>query len=201
MTDERVAEELLAFFKALADPNRLKIVGLLARQSFSGEQLAAMLGIGESTASHHLAKLVEAGLVSARAQGYYSIYELQTEAISAKAQRLLSRSELPQLADDVNLEAFDQKVLANFTDAEGRITRFPGQQNKFVVLLRHVLKAFEPGVRYPEKEVNQVLLRFNPDTARLRRGLIEYRLMAREGGGGAYWRIDPEAGGVIAASA
>jgi biotin operon repressor len=201
MTDERVADELLEFFKALADPNRLKIVGLLARQSYTGEQLAAMLGIGESTVSHHLARLVEAGLVSARAQSYYSIYALQTDAIRAKAQRLLSRSELPKLAEDVNLDAFDQKVLANFTDEEGRISRFPGQQNKFVVLLRHVLQAFEPGVRYTEKEVNQILLRFNADTARLRRGLIEFRMMEREGGGGAYWRIDAEAGGTAPASA
>jgi predicted transcriptional regulator len=196
-----VADELLEFFKALADPNRLKIVGLLARQSYTGEQLAAMLGIAESTVSHHLTRLVEAGLVSARAEGYYSIYALQTDAIRAKAQRLLSRSELPKLAQDVNLDAFDQKVLANFTDAEGRISRFPGQQNKFVVLLRHVLQAFEPGVRYTEREVNQILLRFNADTARLRRGLIEYRMMDREGGGGAYWRIVAEAGAEAGGSA
>jgi biotin operon repressor len=195
MSDERVAGELLEFFKALADPNRLKIVGLLARQSYTGEQLAAMLGVGESTVSHHLAKLAEAGLVSARAQGYYSVYELQAEAIGEKARRLLSQGELPRLADDVDLDAFDHKVLGIFTDEEGRIKQFPTQQAKFLVLLRYVLKAFEPGVRYPEKQVNQILLRYNLDTARLRRGLVEHRMMAREGGGGAYWRIDAEAGG------
>jgi len=46
------AEELLLFFKALADANRLKIVGLLAREPLSVEQVAAMLGIWPSTASH-----------------------------------------------------------------------------------------------------------------------------------------------------
>jgi hypothetical protein len=34
------------------------------------------------------------------------------------------------------------------------------------------------------------LSRYSQDTASLRRGLIEYKLMAREAGGEAYWRID-----------
>jgi hypothetical protein len=35
--------------------------------------------------------------------------------------------------------------------------------------------------------VNEILGRFNQDTARLRRALVDHGLMAREGGGGAYW--------------
>jgi hypothetical protein len=38
--------------------------------------------------------------------------------------------------------------------------------------------------------VNEILSKFSDDTARLRRWLVEYRYMAREGGGGKYWRID-----------
>ncbi|CAA9566472.1 MAG: hypothetical protein AVDCRST_MAG86-1241 [uncultured Truepera sp.] len=52
-----------------------------------------------------------------------------------------------------------------------------------------MLGAFEPGVRYPEKQVNDTLARFNADTARLRRSLVEHGLMARAGGGGDYWRL------------
>jgi hypothetical protein len=51
------------------------------------------------------------------------------------------------------------------------------------------LKEFEIGVEYPEKKVNQILSRYNEDTARLRRSLVEYGFMAREGGGGKYWRL------------
>lgn len=61
------------------------------------------------------------------------------------------------------------------------------------MLLRYVLKAFEPGVRYTEKQVNEILSRYNPDTAYLRRSLIEQKYMDRESGGSAYWRIDSEA--------
>ena len=50
---------ILNFVKALADANRLKIVGLLARRPYSGEELAALLDLKPSTVSHHLSKLVK----------------------------------------------------------------------------------------------------------------------------------------------
>jgi hypothetical protein len=53
--------------------------------------------------------------------------------------------------------------------------------------LRYVLQDFQPGTRYSEKKVNEILSRFSEDTASLRRGLIEYKMMVREGGGGEYW--------------
>jgi len=180
--------ELLDFFKALADPSRLRIVGLLARTPQTVEQLAAALGLSKGTTSHHLRRLAEAGLVEARAEGYYRTYSLRDEALQEKAARLLGAQTLPRLAEDADLEAWERKVLETFCDAEGRITAFPAQQKKQLVLLRHVLEAFQPGVRYDEREVNGILRRFNEDTARLRRALVDHGLMAREGGGGAYWR-------------
>ena len=180
---------LVAFFKALADPNRLKIVGLLAQQPYTVEQLAALLGVGSPTASHHLRKLAKVGLVEAKAEGYYSVYSLRVDRLQEQAKLLLGEDGLGELAESVDLSAFDRKVLAAFTDDTGVITAFPAQQKKYLVLLRHVLSAFEPGVRYPEREVNERLRRFSADTARLRRSLVEHGLMAREGGGGAYWRL------------
>ena len=46
-----MSEELVSFFKALADPTRLKIVGLLAQQPYSVEELAALVGLKPSTVS------------------------------------------------------------------------------------------------------------------------------------------------------
>lgn len=192
MNHEERHEELLNFFKALADANRLRIVGLLARQPYTVEQLAAQLELSESTTSHHLARLSKAGLVSARADGHYYFYSLQTEALRDMSQRLLDHQDVPEAAPRLDVDTLDRKVLASFTDDEGRITAFPAQQKKFLVLLRHVIKAFEPGVRYSEKQVNEILLNFNKDTAQLRRSLVEFHFMAREGGGGMYWRIDEQ---------
>jgi predicted transcriptional regulator len=186
---ENQVEELVRFFKALAEPNRLRIIGLLAQKPQSVEQLASTLHVGESTVSHHLSKLGEAGLVSARAEGYYSIYALHTAALAGMAKKILHEETLPGLAAGMDRDAYDRKVLATFSDANGRIKAFPVQEKKFLVILRHILEEFETGVKYPEKRVNQILARYSADTATLRRSLVEHGFMAREGGGGSYWRV------------
>jgi DNA-binding transcriptional ArsR family regulator len=66
--------ELLTFFKALSDETRLKIVGLLAQESYSGEQLVEILKLKPATISHHLNKLADAGLVSIEAVGHSKLY-------------------------------------------------------------------------------------------------------------------------------
>jgi predicted transcriptional regulator len=187
-----LSEELLNFFKALADGNRLKIVGLLAQQPCTVEQLSALLSLGVSTTSHHLSRLSKAGLVTARTDGHYYIYSLQTEALQKMAQRLLKAEELTRLSADVDLDSYDRKVLANFTDENGRIKAFPAQEKKFIAVLRYVVTAFEPGKHYSEKQVNEILERFNEDTAMLRRSLVSYKFMAREGGGGDYWLLETD---------
>jgi DNA-binding transcriptional ArsR family regulator len=184
------ADTLLDFFKALADPNRLRIVGLLAQTSRTVEDLAATLGTSNGTASHHLKRLAAAGLVEARPEGYYRYYSLREDALHEMAARLLGPNELPRLADDVDLGAFERKVLGTFTDRSGRITALPAQQKKFLVILRHVLPAFEAGRRYPEPAVNAILERYHEDTARLRRALVDHGYMEREAGGSAYWLTD-----------
>ena len=185
MTDSN--NELLAFFKALADANRLKIVGLLAHRPYSGEELAALLGLKASTVSHHLSRLAQVGLVSARAEGYYSVYRLEESALQ-KTRLLFSHTGLVSAAAGVDLDAYDRKVIHNFTCPNGSLKEIPAQRKKLEAILRYVVKDFEPGQRYPEKQVNEILSRFHADTASLRRELVAARLMQREGGGGAYWR-------------
>ena len=190
MDTETINAELLSFFKALADANRLKILGLLAKEPYSVEQLAEILEIRPSTVSHHLAKLSNAGLVRAQSESYYNIYYLETSVLEEKARRLLSEETLPAMAADIDTDAYDRKVLSNFTSPDGRVKAFPAQRKKMEVILRYVLKAFQPGKRYSEREVNEVLSQYHEDTATLRRELVEYKMLAREGGGGVYWLIE-----------
>jgi biotin operon repressor len=190
MDDKSANSELVSFFKALGDANRLRIVGLLAQRPYSVEQLGQTLGISVSTVSHHLARLARAGLVSARPESYYNLYSLRTEALSGLAKQLLVQAEPLRPTAEQALAAFDRKVLATFTSPDGRIKAFPTQEKKVRVLLRHVLPAFSHGVRYPEKRVNEMLAKYSDDTARLRRWLVDFGYMQREGGGGKYWRAD-----------
>ncbi len=189
MPPESHFQDLVRFFKVLGEPNRLKIAGLLAKQPSTVEQLAKALGLSASTVSHHLSRLADAGLVSARAESYYNIYSLKTDVLTLMAKSILRETEQPRQLDR-GLDAFERKVLSTFTAPDGRIKAFPVQEKKFLVLLRHVLKAFDPGIRYTEKRMNQILAHYSEDTARLRRALVDHKFMAREGGGGKYWRID-----------
>ncbi|MCE1252726.1 MAG: metalloregulator ArsR/SmtB family transcription factor [Anaerolineae bacterium] len=187
MTESETLEELLNFFKALAESNRLKIIGLLAQQPHTVEAIADALGIGVSTTSHHLARLAKAGLVSAKADGHYYVYSLHTEILEDMAQRLLHKETLPALGESSQNDVFERKVLNTFLDEQGRIKTFPSQEKKFIVLLRHCLNDFEIQKHYSENEVNDILSRFNDDVATLRRGMIEFHLMARQNGGSDYW--------------
>ena len=187
-----MTEDLLTFYKAMADANRLKIVGLLAGRSYSVEELAALLDLRPSTVSHHLAKLAEAGLVTARTESYYNVYQLEEKALEERTRRLLSRQDFTSAVADMDLDSYDRKVLSDYTRRDGSLKTIPAQRKKLEAVLRYVVKSFQPGKRYSERKVNEMLRRFHEDTATLRRELVGYHLMEREGGGGAYWRVDAE---------
>jgi hypothetical protein len=70
---------------------------------------------------------------------------------------------------------------------EGRLDRIPSSWSKRLVVLDHIVRVFEPGVRYAEPDVNAMLSAFHPDYAALRRYLVDESLLAREGG--TYWRV------------
>ena len=67
-------------------------------------------------------------------------------------------------------------------------TTIPAQRKKLLAVLGHIVTDFEPGVFYPEKEVNEILARYHEDTASLRRELVGARLMDRKEG--VYWRME-----------
>lgn len=80
----------------------------------------------------------------------------------------------------------DEKVIRNFMTSDGRLHTIPSKQSKLLVVLDRLAQEFEPGRTYPEKEVNEVLGRFHPDYAALRRYLVENQFLTREEA--VYWR-------------
>jgi DNA-binding HxlR family transcriptional regulator len=188
MTDAPIDERILRIFKSLADANRLKIIGLLARQPYSVEQLAAILNLRASTISHHLKLLSEAGLVSARAESYYNIYRLEQGVLETTAHSLLSRQAFP--APEQPEGAYFAKLVKDYTLPDGSLKTIPAQRRKLLVILEYIAQSFTPGVRYSEKQVNHILSRFHPDTATLRRELVGARIMSRAAG--EYWLVEPD---------
>jgi predicted transcriptional regulator len=182
--------ELLIFFKALSEANRLRIISLLAGDTMSVEQLAALLNLRPSTVSNHLSHLAEAGLVSARAEGYYNMYRLETTILKEKARHLLDRETLPAITADVDLGAYDRKIVADYSLQNGRLKIIPAQRRKLEAILRYVVRNFESGLGYTESQVNEILSDFHEDVATLRRELVGCHLLARQSDGGEYWRVE-----------
>ena len=76
-------------------------------------------------------------------------------------------------------------VLRTFL-VDGRLVQMPAARAKRRIVLEHIVAAFEPGVRYPEKTVNATLRAWHPDHATLRRYLVDEDLLSRADG--MYWR-------------
>lgn len=184
--EEKDFELLLRFFKVLGNESRLKILGLLSTQERSVGELASLLDLREPTVSHHLTMMKKLGLVQVKAVGNVRIYQLDTKFLEKMSKDIFSRDQLVDLADSFVGDEWERKVLQNFTEGE-RIKAIPAQYKKRLVLVRWLLEKFEMGVRYPEKEVNEIIQRHHEDSAWFRRTMVEHGMMAREKG--IYWRL------------
>ncbi|MEM6990640.1 MAG: metalloregulator ArsR/SmtB family transcription factor [Myxococcota bacterium] len=190
MSDGEV-QPLVEFLKALADGNRLRIVGLLAHRPHTVEELATVLELRASTVSHHLAKLNGASLVTAGVRGHYHEYALDLDALQQRVKTLASTESVRHLAAaEGDADPYEQKVLSTFLDAKGRLAgTLPMKRKKFEVLLRYALRLFEDGGPWNEREVNRRLKKITKDVASFRRGFIDHRLMTRDRGGENYRRV------------
>ncbi len=178
-------DQILDYLKALANESRLKLLGLLADHERSVGELAEILELKEPTISHHLAKLLELGLITLRPEGTTHFYRLNREQLQRLGQEVFTVEKVTSLADELEVDARERKVLHTFLEGE-RLTKIPDTRKKRDVILRWLATQFEEDVRYPESQVNEIIKRHHPDTATLRRELIGAGLMQRENG--IYWR-------------
>jgi ArsR family transcriptional regulator len=76
------AEVAAALFKALADPNRVRVVDLLATEgrAVCVCDLVAYLGLSQPTVSFHMKKLVDAGVLDREQRGAWAYYTLNDRA-------------------------------------------------------------------------------------------------------------------------
>jgi hypothetical protein len=162
----------------LADPIRLKVVSALALGAGTLEEVAETAGLPLKDVALAARRLSRAGLV--RRDG--RLLELHADLFGAAARAAAEAAPPPEpLSDDPAEDA----VLSAFV-RDGRLVSIPAQQSKRRVVLEHLVRVFEPGLRYPEREVNALLAVWHPDHAALRRYLVDEGLLSREGG--LYWR-------------
>ena len=181
--------DLLRYLKALADQSRLRLIGILATGERSVEELAALLDLRAATVSHHLYLLKELDLVTMRAEGNTHVYRLNGKGL-ARINKLLNTPERLAATERAEGDAWERKVLRDFFEGD-RLKGIPAYQKKRLVILKWLASQFEWGRTYTEAEVNALIKRYHPDTAALRRYLVDHRFMQREHG--IYWRLDAPA--------
>lgn len=174
----------LEIFKCLADKSRLKIVGSLKKEPMYVELLAERIGISAPTVSFHLKKLMEAGLVSAIKEQYYTVYSLNQSLLTSSLGELIGDDE-----DDEELvreENYRNKVIESFFQY-GKLLEIPVQKKKKQIIWEEIVKGFELSKEYSEKEVNIIIADIHEDFCTIRRDLVGFGLMERENG--VYRRI------------
>jgi hypothetical protein len=73
-----------------------------------------------------------------------------------------------------------------FFRPDGTLISIPVKLPKKLAVLRHIASELSPDTKYPEKQLNEIMAKFHPDTAPLRRHMIEYAMLASDGES-VYW--------------
>jgi hypothetical protein len=169
----------------LLDPDRLAVAGALAVGAMSSDELVERTGRRRKAVLIALADLRTIGLVL-ESEGRYA---LDVDAMRAAAESAAEPDIPMDPAIGFGMTEEEQLVLERYFS--GRVLEeIPTQRAKRLVVLQRLALEFDPGRRYTEFEVNDVLGAFHPDWSALRRGLVDEGFLDREpmGGGNLYWR-------------
>ncbi|MGA9519758.1 MAG: DUF2087 domain-containing protein [Trichococcus sp.] len=84
-----------------------------------------------------------------------------------------------------------EKVLQTYfkNGLDGAVDIFPSKEKRKIIVLQHILKRFDQGKKYSEKEVNDIIKTAHDDYVTVRRYFIEYGFMDRNSDGSQYWVI------------
>lgn len=172
-------DQSVKIFKALADGSRLRILTALLDEPKYVEIIAERLELAPSTVSFHLKKLEDAGLVEKAKDQYYIIYSIKKELLDLPLTHWIGEAHSTTNAEDERELEYRQKVIESFF-SYNQLKSIPVQRKKRLIVLEHLVEAFEFNKSYTEKEVNLIIADFNDDFATLRRELITEKLMTRE---------------------
>jgi hypothetical protein len=161
----------------LAEEDRLRVLAAVVLGSATIDQIVTATGIDTERAAKALGRLRSGGLVE-QADGSPGTFRVMPEVLKESVREAVPE---PDPADEKETDP----VLRAFMK-EGRLTSIPATHSKRLVVLDRIAQEFEPGRRYPERDVNDALAAFHPDYAALRRYLVDEGFLNRESG--FYWR-------------
>ena len=177
--------QAIAIFKCLSDRSRLQILKSLSIEPMYVERLAERLNLTPSTISFHLKKLEDAGIVYSVKEQYYQVYHLVESVLKENILDLIKDESSEAALQKEREENYRKKVIENFFEY-GKLKTIPAQCKKRLIILQEILKEFEDGRKYSEKDVNLIISNFHDDFCTLRREMITEGLMERDGT--LYWK-------------
>jgi hypothetical protein len=175
-----------SFISATLDSDRLKLISYLSQESCSVLDLAEKLDEEPASLLRHLDILEEADLVTVTERTEIKYYRFNSKSIES-----IARQQFEKPSEDksfTNLPEEKMKLVSSYIQADGSLKMIPSQTKKIKIILEYIIDAFEFDTSYSEVEVNEILKKFNPDTAILRRYLVDYKYLDREKDGSRYWR-------------
>lgn len=173
--------ETLNLLKTIADETRLRILRALDEKDCYAELLAERLNLSQATVSFHMKKLMQAGLVDARREQYYTVYSLRRDVFTHTLEELIFRRDRGETAEALREEQYRRKVLKSFMP-NGFCEQMPAQLKKRMIVYREIFSRFAPGRTYTEKEVNAIISEVHADYCTVRRGFIGMGWMERSSG-------------------
>ena len=166
----------------LADPDRLKVLAAVVLGARTPAEVARDSGLEETDVLKALERLGASGVVVQQDGGLGVDPSVFAHAARRDAEARRSAEPTPESLGATREQA---AVLKNFL-SDGRLTQLPTNRARRLVVLDFLAGRFEPGRRYSEPEVGQVLSRLYDDVAAARRCLVDEGLMDRDRG--VYWR-------------
>jgi ADP-ribose pyrophosphatase YjhB (NUDIX family) len=173
-----VAGESRRLVGLLAEPDRLKVVAALALGATTPTEVVRATGLDPRAIAAAVRRLETAGLVTS-GRGSLRLADQQfAEAARAETP--------PRPVEDHGVSDPATAAVLRAFIRDGRLVQIPSARGKRRTVLEHIATAFEPGVRYPERQVNAMLRAWHSDYAALRRYLVDEGMLARDAG--VYWR-------------
>jgi hypothetical protein len=164
----------------LADTDRRRVIAALVLGATTLDDVRRTTSLELRAASRALQRLVDTGLVVRADDGTLHLLEA---AFASAARAEAAKAPRPDEHGDQPQEV--ARVLRSFV-RDGRLLSIPMARAKRLVVLDWLAQRFEPGERYTEARVNLILGQVHPDTAALRRYLVDEEFLTREAG--VYWR-------------
>ena len=168
-------KEKLELLKLLADETRLEILNILLKEDSYVEKIACELSLTPATICYHLKKMESAGVVNCSRSQFYIIYSLNREIFDKPLLELIKKDK-----EVVNTEEKYKKEVISHFFKYGRLTQIPMQRKKREIVLAEILEQFDLNREYPEKDVNEIILRYHEDFCTIRREMIAFGMMTRD---------------------